>query len=197
MEKAIRRTDVLNENASTLIRVKARQLVRRPGFSRSDREDVEHDLVVYLLTKAEHFDPDRASINTFVARIINSAVAMLVRESKRTKRNGGDGVEIQSLETKVKQDDGPPAPLWATITSADLDRRKGGSPLSDVELFELVEGVTSAVHSLPVELQVVCRSLLERNHAETKRELGMSRRSFDNSMESIREHFTKAGLAKS
>ena len=29
---------------------------------------VEHDLVVYLLTKAEHFDPDRASINTFVAR---------------------------------------------------------------------------------------------------------------------------------
>ena len=122
---------------------------------------------------------------------------MLVRESKRAKRNGGDGVEIQSLETMVDQDDGPPAPLWATITSADLDRRKGGSPLSDAELYELVEGVTSGIDSLPVELQVVCRSLLERNHAKTKRDLGMSRRSFEAAMESIREHFSKAGLAKS
>jgi DNA-directed RNA polymerase specialized sigma24 family protein len=80
MSKAFDPQEIVTEYARTLIRVKAKQIVRRPGFSRSDQADVEQDLVVHLLCQAEHFDPERASLNTFIARVIDSAVAMLVRE---------------------------------------------------------------------------------------------------------------------
>ena len=57
---------IVTEYARTLIRVKAKQIVRRPGFSRSDQEDIEQDLVVHLLCQAERFDPERGSLNTFM-----------------------------------------------------------------------------------------------------------------------------------
>ena len=196
MNQAPRRSEVLNDYARTLIRVKAKQIVRRPGFCRSDQEDVEQDLVLHLLSQADHFDPARGSLNTFVARVVDSAVAMLVRERGRIKRQPEDDTEVESLATLVDQPGGPPAPLWALISIADLERRTGVDSLSDSELFELVEGVTGAMASLPPELQSVCRSLSHLNRAETEREMKMSRRKLEAALEAIREHFTQAGLAK-
>jgi RNA polymerase sigma factor (sigma-70 family) len=197
MKKAFRRNDVVTEYARTLIRVKAKQLIRRPGFCRSDQDDIEQDLVLHLLNQAQHFDPDRASLNTFIARVVNSAVAMLVRERGRIKRRPAGDVKVQSLEDTVEQPDGPPAPLWMLISITDLARRTGVERLSDAEMYELVEGVASAIASLPQELQDICRSLMERNRTETERELELSRRKFDAAMDRIRQHFAKAGLAKS
>ena len=91
MTKASRHDEFFNDYARTLIRVKAKQLVRRPGFSRSDQEDVEQDLFLHLLRQVQHFDPTRGSLNTFVARVVNSAAAMLVRERGRNKRSPGGG----------------------------------------------------------------------------------------------------------
>jgi RNA polymerase sigma-70 factor (ECF subfamily) len=195
MRKAFHANEVVTEYARTLIRVKAKQIIRRPGFSRSDQDDVEQDLVLQLLNQAQHFDPARGSLNTFIARVVTSGVAMLVRERGRIKRCPAN-VAIQSLEVKLEQPDGPPAPLWATISHADLERRTGSAPLSDAERYELVEGVASVMASLPPELQKVCKSLMERNRAETEAELGMSRRGYEGAMDRIRQHFAQSGLAK-
>ncbi len=188
--------EVCTEYARTLIRVKARQLIRRPGFCRSDQEDVEQDLFLHLLGQAQHFDPDRSSLNTFIARVVDSAVAMLVRERGRIKRSPAGDAKVQSLEVKVEQTEGPPVPLWAIISIADLQRRTGTTSLPDAEKYELAEDVANSIASLSPEQQEVCRSLMERNLTATKRELGMSRRSFDAAMECIRDHFAQAGLAK-
>ncbi len=195
MRKAFHANEVVTEYARTLIRVKAKQIVRRPGFSRSDQDDVEQDLVLHLLNQAQHFDPARGSLNTFIARVVTSGVQMLVRERRRIKRCPA-GVEIHSLEVKLEQLDGPPAPLWATISHADLQRRTGSASMSDAELYELVEGVASVMAILPPELQKVCKSLMERNRAETESELGMSRRGYEAAMGRIRQHFAQSGLAK-
>ena len=196
MSEATRHEEVLNEYARTLIRVKAKQLIRRPGFGRSDQGDVEQDLFLHVLKKVQQFDSSRASLNTFVAQVVNSAAAMLVRERGRNKRSPGEGVEVRSLEIKIEQHEGSPAPLWATISIADVQRRTGGATVSDAELYELVEGVASAIAGLPPDLQEVCRSLSERNQSETERELGLSRRGMMSAMDRIREHFTRAGLAE-
>lgn len=47
MSQVSQGTDVCTEYARTLIRVKARQIVRRPGFSSSDTDDVEQDLFLH------------------------------------------------------------------------------------------------------------------------------------------------------
>ncbi len=197
MSQSFCRDDVVNEYAQTLIRVKAKQVVRQPGFSRSDQEDIEQDLLVHLLSQAEHFDPERGSINTFVARVVDTGVAMLVRDRNRLKRRPEEGIAVESLEAKVEQPSGAPAPLWATVSHEDLQRRTGTKKLSDVELYELAEGVAQVTETMPPELQQVCRSLLTRNRTETERALKLTRRRFDALVAQIRQHCAEAGLAKS
>lgn len=188
--------EIVTKYARTLIRVKAKQIVRRPGFSRSDQPDIEQSLVVYLLEQAQHFDPNRASLNTFIARVIDSAVAMLLRGQGRAKRNPAGDAEVQSLAEKVPQPDGPPEPLARLISQLDLERRTAGASLSDAQLFELVADVASVIPTLPPELQEICRSLLTRNCSETEAELGLSRRKRQAAMEAIREQFVNSGLTK-
>lgn len=197
MPKSFDPQKIVTEYARTLIRVNAKQIVRRPGFSRSDQADVEQDLVVHLLCQAQHFDPDRGSLNTFISRVVDSAVAMLVRERERFKRNPGDDAEVQSLADMVPQPDGPPEPLARLISRNDLERRTGVASLSDAQLFDLASDVASVLPSLPPKLQDVCRSLLTRNRSETEAELGISRRGLEAAIAAIREHFEKTGLTKS
>jgi len=188
--------EVCTDYARTLIRIKARQLCRRPSFQDTEQADVEQDLTLFLLSQAEHFDPARGSLNTFIARVVDSAVAMMVRERKREKRVPAEGINVESLADIVEQPDGPPAPLAALVSGADLQRRVGTVPLTDAELYELIEGVGCAIASPPPELQQLCRSLMQRNRSTTERELGLSRRNSDAALELLRQHFTRAGLKK-
>jgi len=189
--------EVCNEYAQTLIRVKAKQVVRQPGFCRSDQQDVEQDLMVHLLGQAENYDPERGSINTFVARVVDTGVAMLVRDRNRLKRRPEEGVEIESLEARVDQVSGPPAMLSSLISPDDLHRRTGARTLSDTQLYDLAESVTHVIETMPPELQQVCRSLLTRNRTETERSLGLSRRRFGTLVAEIRQYYAEAGLVKS
>ncbi|HEX3999766.1 MAG TPA: sigma factor [Pirellulales bacterium] len=181
---------VYNEYARTVIRVKARQLVRRPGFSRSDREDIEQELAAHLILQAEKFDAGRASLSTFIARVIDSAVAMLLRERGRLKRTPADGVEIQSLEVMIEQPGEPATKLGATISSADLERRTGGASKSDRQIFEDAQAFDSALDSLPSDLREVCRRMMGGSEQD------LSRRKVKAAMGAIRKRFERAGFGE-
>ena len=196
MSKSLHAQEILNEYARTLIRVKAGQLVRRPGFSRSDRPDIEQELRLYLLSRADQFDPQRAALNTFIARVIDSAVAMLVRDRERPTRNPAEEAELQSLADLVPQPEGPPESLARLISHLDLERRTGWASLADADRFEIANDIASIMQSLPPELQAICESLLTRNLCETAMELGLSRRHMEAAMLAIRAHFEKSGLKK-
>jgi len=166
--------EVCSQYARTLIRVKARQLIRQPGFSRSDQDDIEQDLLLHLLGQVEHFDPTRGSFNTFVARVVDSAVAMLVRERRRQKRTPAGDAILQSLEVMVDEPDGPPSPLWSIIGTPDLDRRTGAETRSAESIREQTEAIEHAIRTLPPDLRQICQSLRDRNRTDTARELGLS-----------------------
>jgi len=195
MSQVSQGTDVCTEYARTLIRVKARQIVRRPGFSRSDTDDVEQDLFLHLLNQIRQFDPSRGSLNTFIARVVDSAVAMLVRERGRNKRAPATGV-IQSLEVMVDQTDGPPSPLGATLSQDDAQRRTGVDAKSHIDLFELAHDIAHLIDALPPELQMVCRTRMDRSRAATQQELGLSRRKYDAAIKQIRERLAQGGFGE-
>lgn len=188
--------EICTSYARTLIRIKARQLRRRPSFRELEQADIEQDLTLYLLSQAEHFDPARGALSTFIDRVVESGAAILARERKREKRLPAEGVEVESLATVVDQSDGPPASLATLVSSDDLQRRNGVATLTDAELFEVIEGVGYTIASLPPELQQICRALMNHSKAATMRELGMSRRAFDVAMDLLRQHFAGAGLKK-
>lgn len=181
---------VYNDYARTVIRVKARQLVRRPGFSPTDLGDIEQKLAAHLIVQARNFDAGRASLNTFIARVVDSAVAMLLRGRGQLKRAPSDGVEIHSLEVMVEETGEPPTPLWATISLADLDRRTGGLSQPDTAIFENAEAFAAAMESMSPEHRDICCRILGGSRA------GLSRRKVRAAMVVIRQHFERAGFGQ-
>ena len=145
MPKDATRPEVFSDYARNVIRLKARQLSRRADFSRSDEEDIAQDLTLHLLSQAQHFDPSRASLKTFVTHVVNSCVAMILRERWRQKRVPAHGAEIQSLETMVDVPDEPPVALWATVCVTDIERRTGATSKSDVEVHDEAEALDHAM----------------------------------------------------
>ena len=194
MDSPHARNALLTAYAQSLIKFKARQLSRKPGFSRSDEEDVSQELTAHLLTQAGLYDPKRGSANTFADRVIKSAIAMLLRDRRRQKRAAG--FTAQSLEqTYVRQDQGI-ASLRDVLGLADLYRRTGAGD-DDERRAETVAAVIEAFQSLPPDLQDLCRRLIDGTAASAARELGISRRQFRNAIERVRHHFEASGLEDS
>ena len=74
--------DGIDPYAAGLIRFKARQLVGQAGFTASDREDIEQELILDLLRRLPKYNPKRAQLNTFIARVVEHRVATLIEAQK-------------------------------------------------------------------------------------------------------------------
>ncbi|UCC31266.1 MAG: sigma-70 family RNA polymerase sigma factor [Phycisphaerales bacterium] len=182
---------VFTAYAQSLIRFKARQLSRKPGFSRTDEDDVAQELKAHLLAQAHHFDPNRGTANTFAAQVIRTAVAMLLRDRRRQKR-AADFAAI-SLERTHARPDEEVVSLREVLTEWDL-RRRIGTAASEHDRAELIAAVVEAVRSLPASDQEICQRLIGGTMTSVARDLGVSRRQVRKAVERIRRHFEASGL---
>ncbi len=184
--------DVFNDYARTLIRVKACQLARRAEFRSSDRHDIEQDLWVYLLSQAERFDPSRASINTFIARIIDTGVAMLVRQQQRRSRL--PDAEAQSLDMPVDGRTRTAKTVADTLSVADVDRRTGRVSKTVFEAIEDNDAWQQAWRMLSPDQRAICGHVANGNPTRAARALGLSRRQLSGSLDAIRARLEEAGF---
>lgn len=177
---------VLSAYVQTLIQVKARQLCRKPGFRRSDHDDVAQDMTLHLLTQAHRYDPARGTLPTFADRVVTSAMKMILRDRRRLKRAAG--YMAVSLEARVAGAEGHQIPLGQTLLAQD-GRRHIDQPTRD-PLADLAsaDALAHALGSLPPELADICRRLTSGTVASVARDLGVSRRQIYNALESIRSH---------
>lgn len=187
---------VENEYARTSIRVKAKQLSRRKDFGSSCREDIEQDLWLHLLGQAARFDGDRSSLNTFIDRVVNSAAASLVRSREREMR--ADGFHAQSLDSIADDSSCKKRTLRSSLSPEDGARRKGRTPLSDIDQLEQLEALDSALASMPPEMRDMCEQLMAGTTPTTlARQFGISRRQMRRRLEEARAYFEAAGLGNS
>ena len=175
------------------IQAKARQLCRRKEFSPSEREDIEQELWLAVLEKAERFDPARARLETFLDRVVSRAAAMLLRSRKRRKR--GNGVLPLSLESDFTSTGEGLKPLSETVFLADVARRLGTQSADPVERLEQTEAIECALAQMPERLRDICRRLMTGTVASVARELGISRYQVRKALEEARPYFEEAGLA--
>jgi len=94
----------LDEYASRLVACKARQLIGQYGFTKDDEEDIVQDLLADLLHRLGGFDPSRASLHTFVNRVVEHGVAALIERRKAAMRDYRQSV--CSLNDPVVGEDG-------------------------------------------------------------------------------------------
>jgi len=178
--------------ASQLIRQKARQLVRHPGFTKSDQPDIEQELAVELFQKYDQFDPDRARETTFIARVIEHKAVSLVRarqaEKRHFRRNG------KSLNETVSDGEGETVERAQTIDAASAKRHTGQAPRSDEEVAQLKLDIDEVLETLPAELRELAEMLTQMSEHAASQQLGRSRRQLAKDVARLRERFEDAGL---
>jgi len=175
-----------------LLQVKARQLTGHRGFNSSEQLDLQQDLAVHVLKAAHHFDPSRGCVKTFIARVVDSAVAMLLRDRRRLKRAAG--FRSRSLEEALFHSERGTGSLADLLDEADGCRRTGGDPTPGQQHAELASDTQRVLSALPPHLQEIAARLVNATEAAIARDLGISRRQVRNAVETIRAHFRKAGL---
>jgi RNA polymerase sigma factor (sigma-70 family) len=177
----------------TMIRVKARQLIRRPGFSPSDQPDVEQDLVAVVLKEAHLFDPARGTVHTFISRVVKSAAAMIVRDRGRLKRAPESRVlslDEPDFNAAVREEN----TLAANVQKADLLRRQGRVATEDNDDRVQALDIGNALAGLPPHVREIAARLAEDSESSVARDLGISRRQVRKAIAQIRDALAAAGL---
>ena len=181
------RYDGIEKDAVLLIRIKARQLVGRYGFTKSDREGIEQELMRDLYQHLPRFNPKRAKRKTFINRIVDHAVVTLVRRQQAAmrdhRRNGG------SLNEDLKAPDGRVTKRADTL-NAEINR----AGRSDMDGRLLVLDVRVAVAVLPQDLRDLAVRLQTQSMAQAAREMGKARSVIYERVAELRRIFERAGL---
>ncbi|NIM21304.1 MAG: RNA polymerase subunit sigma-24 [Candidatus Latescibacteria bacterium] len=184
----------IDDYAVRIIKHKARQLVGHAGFTESDREDLEQELVLDLLRRLPKYNPQRTKRNTFIALIIEHKVATIIESSKAGKRDYR--TPLCSLNDQLEDKEGSSMEREETIDQEDYLRRTGKLSRPAVELQELSLDTQKVVASLPPELRELCRRLQTQSITEISRETGIPRGTIYESRKKLRALFEDAGLKK-
>ena len=184
--------DGIDPYAAGLIRFKARRLVGQAGFTASDREDIEQELTLDLLRRLPKYNPKRAQLNTFIARVVEHRLASLIEAQKAGIR---DYRRCRcSLNECFEDADGRSVERVDTFDQEDYLLRTGAQSRPSEELNRLAIDVAAVLETLPPELRELCRRLKAETVTEISRDTGVPRGTIYESIKKLREIFKDAGL---
>ena len=189
---AIRHDVVTHPFTIDFIRIKARQLCRRSDVSRSDHDEMQQEMRLYLWKKAHLFDPSRGNIEAFVTTAINSWVGMQLRRLERLKRRGEAGA--LSLERTSIENEGDVTSLGSVLTDADLDRRTGATSPDPIESHDLQEALNHALRHLTRRERSLLAYVADYGVSAAAHKHNVSRRQIYNALARMRSRFEDAGL---
>lgn len=151
---------------------KARSIIRRPGFSVSDIEDIEQQLWLHLLERQEQFDPARSSFPTFANRVITNRAKDILRDRRAQRRDPMR--EACSVNDVIKDEDGSGTSRHEAIPSDDLPLPEHGDLANDIAVLrsQLDEN----------DQAVLDAYLASGSKRRIGKELGRSRRQIDNAI---------------
>jgi RNA polymerase sigma-70 factor (ECF subfamily) len=182
----------INATILSVIRHQARKLVGTAGFTESDREDIEQDLILYLLTRLPKYDPDKAAEITFVTHVIDRKARNLIRH--RTCEMRDYRREAYSLNEPTESSEGANADRGALITQEDFDKGRGLDDWSTQEDWEFTQDVAATLTCLPKHLRRLCEHLMDGNITDAARAMGIPRSTACDHVKKVREYFENAGM---
>ena len=177
------------------LKIKAGQLIRRPEFQKMDLADIEQHLACHVLEQANKYDPKRSAPNTFISRMVETAIALLIRDHKRLKR--ACGIRTVSLDSPyLSSTMKHKMSLINIISESDQRRHYGGHPRDSQRKVELSTDIMQAFEGL-TDLQLeIAKYLAITTEASISRVMAISRRQVRKEVLAIRKHFQKLGLGE-
>lgn len=168
-----KRYEGIDEYAVQIIKYKARQLVGRVGFTESDREDLEQEMLMDLLQRLPKYNPDRAQRYTFIARVVEHKIATIIEARKAGLRDYR--LCNCSLNDRLEDEEGGSVERMETIDQEDYLRRTGRQSRPASELRDLSLDVRNAIEKLQPDLRELCRRLDTDTVTEISRDTGIPR----------------------
>lgn len=183
---------LIDDFAARLIRRKARQLVGQAGFTRSDMDDIEQELVLKLLKHRSAYDPAQSHWHAFVTTVVERHTATILRNKRMEKR---DHTRVCSLSIIVDDPINGPYELAQTIGRSELDRRLGLATRLDHDLAQLIQDLATVLADLPPAWREACERLKNDSISKVARDMGLPRSTLAYLLRCLRERFEAAGLA--
>ena len=188
----VSRDNFINSFAARLIRRKARELSLRPGFSATDRDEIEQQLRMVLLKRLDKFDPAVAHYNAFVTTVVERYTATILEhgraESRSHRRYGG------SLNQMVDDGDGNQIEMGATIHEGQHCVRTGARFRSTEELSEMAADVATILSDLPPRIADICERLKRDSISVVARDLGIPRSTLRDMLNTVRSRFESGNM---
>lgn len=178
--------------AGRYIRKKARQLVGKAGFTRSDQLDIEQDLSLALYERFPRFDPTIAPWHAFVATVISRFAASLLAARHAQKRHSG--CIAASLNAHSVGDDGHWSDLSQIVESRHVSAVTGHHTRDQFELSLLRTELAAVTKRLPFDLKHLCFRLQHESVTEVSRRIRCSRTALYRRIGQLRQIFQEAGL---
>lgn len=187
------RYEGIDKYAIWFIKRKAKQLVGQAGFTESDREDLEQELIYDLLRHLPKFDPDRATRNTFIARVVEFKVVTIIRAQKAGIRD--HRLNAYSLNESVEDGDGNRISHIETINQDNYFLKMGKYSRPLEELGELSIDIEQVLAELPPDLSNLCEQLIQGwTVTDISRNAGISRETVYKSIKKLREMLNFTGF---
>ena len=189
---ANQKQNVISDYAVKLISRKARQLVGTAGFTKSDIEDLEQEMILDLLERLPKYDPDKAAQNTFVTRLVERKISKLIRDRKREIRNFCR--ESCSLNDLLEDPEGNTIERAYTIDQDRASIRIGRRNHTSEEEAQLRLDVSLVLSGLPDDLRPIAERLKTQTLTEAANSLGIPRTTLYGAKKRLRRIFEDAGL---
>ena len=178
--------------ARKCIRFTARRLVGRYGFTQADEEDLVQELTIHVLKQLPKYDADRASIKTFITRIVNNRASELVARTIAAKRDAR--CVIYSLNEPIDPSNTDGGERVDGLSGDEYAARLGVRSNTSMVMLEMYIDLDKISGRLPVqERRVLDRLRCDTSVDEIARELGVHRSTVYERMTSIRKRIRRAG----
>jgi RNA polymerase sigma factor (sigma-70 family) len=165
--------------ATTFIQRKAQQLVGKYGVRPYDRPDIEQEIYLDLCERLDKFDSEKATLNTFVQRVVENKIADLIRERGSNKTMAERATASLSTQIGEDPDTGQVITMADCITNEQYDEFVRNRTCSRMEEQDMAMDLQEVLSKLPEYLRRPCKLLMEgRTIAETAREVNMKQASF-------------------
>lgn len=184
----------INDYAEELIHHKARQLVGTAGFTRDDVEDLEQEMRLDLLERLPKFNPNKATYNTFVSRLVERKICNLIRH--RTQEIRDFRCEEGSIHDVVESGDSGDEKVERieTVTQDEQDFRLGKHIRSAEARRDLQLDISLVLPKLPPKLRKPAELLQTVSITTAARKLGIPRSTLYDRIARLRRIFEDVGL---
>ncbi len=184
--------DVVNDNFTRgIIRRKAKQIIKRPGFSGQDFEALEQSMLAQVIKAMRSFDPQISHPNVFITTVVERFVRTLLRQRVAEKREPS---HLQSLNVPVRVPDDHPTQLQYTLEECVGEAHLQVSRRSTEHLSNLISDVATVISTLPEPMQRMLELRKSHSMCQIEQLMAVPRTTLRKWMEQVAEKFEKAGL---